>query len=155
MSPSSTSAVLDLGDRPLEGDVGEFADLELRQHFQRDGEGEVAARLERRLDRVLVGRQFDLRLLREPQAVFVDDLLVGLGDRLLHDIGHHRAAVDALEMRNRHFARPEAVDPHLGLHVGELASRREARSLAGSDDGVFALQPLAQRLGDLHFKRAS
>ena len=82
----STSLVLDLGDRPLERDVLEIADLELRQHFDRDLEGEIAARLERRLDLLLVGRKFDLRLHGEAQAVLLDDLLVGGVDRLLDDV---------------------------------------------------------------------
>ncbi len=73
---SSTSLSVDVGDRPLERDVLEIADLELRQHFHRDLEGEVAARFQRRLDLGLRGRQLDLRLHREPQAVLLDDLLV-------------------------------------------------------------------------------
>ena len=34
--------------------------------------------------------QLDLGLAGEAQPVLVDDLLVGLVDRLLNDIGHHR-----------------------------------------------------------------
>ena len=91
---ASTSSAVNVGDWTLERDVVEVAELELRQHFQRDLESEIAVRLESGLDRRLVGRQFDLRLAGEPQAVVVDDLLVGACDRLLHDVGHHRAAVD-------------------------------------------------------------
>ena len=68
--------LLDVGDRPLERDVGKFADFELRQHFERDLEIEVAARLQRRVDLVALGGQLDLGLHRQPQAVVVDDLLV-------------------------------------------------------------------------------
>ena len=128
----------------------EIADLELRQHFQRHFESEIAARLQRRLDLLGLGRQFDLRLHGEAQAVLVDDLLVGRVDRLLHDIGHHGAAIDALEMGDRHLARAEAVDLDLGLEVGELRVELRGEIAGGHHDVIFALQPLAQRLRHLH-----
>ena len=52
--------------------------------------------------------------------VVVDDLLVGLADHGVDDVGHHRAAIEALEMGDRHLARAEPVDADLVLHLLEL-----------------------------------
>ena len=145
---------LDVGHRPLERNIRQFADLEFRQHFQRHLETEVAARIQRRVDLLALGRQFDLRLQGETQAVFVHDLLIRRVDRLLHDVGHHGAAIDALEMADRNLARAEAVDLDLGLEVGELRVEFGGQIAGRNDDAIFPLQPLAQRLGDLHRKTA-
>ena len=141
---------VDVGRQPLELDLREIADLERRQHFERDLEREIAARLERGLDRGLVGRQFDLRLAGEAQAVVVDDLLVGVVDRLLDDVGHHRLAVDPAQMLDRHLARAKSLDLRLRLELGELAVQLLGEIARGQEDVVFALQPLAQRLRHLH-----
>ena len=143
-------ALRDVGDWPFERDFGEVADFEFRQHFERHPEIEIAARVEHRVDRLLVFGQLDFRLLGEAQAVIVDDLLVGGVDELLDEIGHHRAAVDLLEIGDRNLAGAKAVHPDLGLHVGQLRLEFRRQVARRQRYAVFAFQPLAQRLGDLH-----
>ena len=141
---------LDVGDWTLERDFGEIADFECRQHLERDLEVEVAARFQGRLDRGLIGRQLDLRLAGEAQAVVVDDLLVRAGDGFLHDVGHHRLAVDLAQMLDRHLARPEAVDADLRLQFGQLPIELLRQVARRKRNVIFPLEPLAQRLGHLH-----
>ena len=75
--------VADLGDRALERDVVERADLEFRQRLEGDGEGEVALGRERALDLVLSAGEIEFRLDRDSQRVFLDDLAIGLVDGFL------------------------------------------------------------------------
>ena len=146
-------ALFDLGDRALERNFGEVANFELRQHLERDLERQVAARLERRLDLGGFAGQLDLGLHRQPQAL--DDLLLRRVESLLHHLGHHRAAIDLLQVRHRHLARAKAVDAHFALEVGELGVEFRGEVARRNDDIVFPLQPLAQRLRDLHVPTAS
>ncbi len=141
----------DVGDRALQRNVVESAEFELRQHLQLDLEGEIALCFKRGLYLVLFFGQFDLRLHGEPQVAAVDDLLVGLLDLLLHEVGHHRAAIDALQVRHRHLAGAEAVDPHLLLEVGELAVEPGGEVARGDHHVIGPLEPFAQRFRHLHF----
>ena len=50
-----------------------------------------------------------LRLHGELEAAFADDLGIEFADQRLDGLGHHRLAVDLLEMRDRHLARTEAA----------------------------------------------
>ena len=68
---------------------------------------------------VFLGRQLDLRLHREAQIVVRDDLRVGVAHRGLDRLGHHRAAVDPLQVPDRHLAGAEAVDAHRALELVE------------------------------------
>ena len=53
-------------------------------------------------------------------------------------------------MRDGHLAGPEAVDADLVLEVGELGVEFRGEIARRNDYIVFPLQPLAQRLRDLH-----
>ena len=133
--------VLDVGGETLKRNLGEIADFEDRQHFERDLEIEIAARLERRVDRRLVRGQLDLRLAGEAQMVVVDDLLIRVGDRLLDNVGHDRLAVDLAQMFDRHLSGTEAVDADFPLEVGQLPFSFSARSLAGREMSYSRLSP--------------
>ena len=141
---------IDIGDRTLKRNLREIADFEHRQHLERDLEVEVAAGLERRVDRRLIGRQLDLWLPGEAQAVVVDDLLVRCGDGFLHHVGHHRLAVDLPQVLDRHLSRTEAVDPDLRLQFGQLPVELVRQVARRQRYVIFALEPLAQRLSHLH-----
>ena len=142
--------VFDIRRQALEFDLREVADLEGRQHFERHLEPEIAARLERRVDRRLIGRQLDLGLAGQPKVVVVDDLLVGFGDRLLDDVGHHRLAVDLAQVFDRHLARPETLDLGFRLELGQLTVQLLGEIARRKENVVLALEPLAQRLRHLH-----
>ena len=142
--------VLDVGSETLDRNLGEIADFEHRQNFEGDLEIEVAARLERRVDHRLVGRQLDLRLAGEAQVIVVDDLLVGVGDSLLDDVGHDRLPIDLAQMFDRHFPGTEAVDADLPLEVGQLSVQLLREVARRQRNVILALEPLAQRLRHLH-----
>ena len=86
----------------------------------------------------------------ETQLVVVDDLLVGVGDRLLDDIGHDRLAVDFAQVFDRHLPRTEAVDADLPLEVGQLSVQLLREVARRQIDVILPLEPLAQRLRHLH-----
>src|SRR6185437_7342276 len=140
----------DVGGQALERDLREIANLEDRQNLERDLEVEIAAGLEGGFDRGLVARKLDLGLAGEAQMVVVDDLLVGAGDGLLDDFGHHRLAVNLAQMLDRHLARAEAVEADLLLELGELSVELRGEVARGQRNIVLALQALAERLGHLH-----
>jgi len=99
--------------------------------------------------------ELDLRLEGELQAVVGDDLLIGLVDRVLHDIGHDRAAVEPAQMADRHLAGTEAID--LGLALKTLEAVIEPRLEVG---GVqhhlkFALEALREGFGHVHRFRSA
>ena len=138
----------DLGREALDFDVFETADLEFRQHFEIDDEGEIALGGESLLQFRLIFGKLDLRFAGEAQAIVVDDLAIGLVDGILDDIGHHAASIDALEMADRHLARAKAVDADFPLEVGELLV--EALGEFGRREHHFEFAPEPLRLGFRH-----
>ena len=149
-SASSISASVTSALMPLELDALEVGELDRRQDLDRHRVGEIGLALDHLLDRVLLGRQRHLRLAHELEAALGDDLGVGLAHRGLDHLGHHRAAIEALEMRDRHLARTEAVDADLVLELVELASALAARSAAGHHHLELALKAFADSFGYLH-----
>ncbi len=134
--------VANLGDRALQRDVVERADVEFRQRLESDGEGEVALGRERALDLILPAGEIEFRLDRDSQRIFLDDLAVGLVDGFLKHVAHDALAIELLEMADRSLAGAEALDLGLGLHFGELG-RELGREIAGRQhDLIFLLQPL-------------
>ena len=85
-------------------------------------------------------------------CIVLDDLAIGFVDRLLHDFGHDRAAIKALQVRNRDLARTEPFDARLGLHLGELAFDPRREVGGGKHHLEFALQTLRVGFRDFHFK---
>ena len=131
-----------LGVQPLELDALEIRKLDRRQDLDRHRVGEIGLALDHLLDRALLVRQRHLRLAHELEAALGDDLGVGLAHRRLDHLGHHRAAIQALEMGDRHLARTEAVDADLVLELGRAcASALVARSAAGTTTLNSRLRP--------------
>ncbi len=144
-----------LGDALGQADVGEVGEFEARHHLEGDLEGEVTLGVERLLDLGLIARELDLRLQGELEAVVGDDLAIGLVDGVLHHLGHHGAAVDLAQMRDRHLAGAEALELHLVLHAGQLVGQALLEFLGGQQNLKLALQPLGVDLGHLHRRRRS
>src|ERR1700730_2579371 len=108
------------GDKPFYFYIPQTADLDLRQHFERDGEGEIGLRCENLLDFLAVPRKIDLGVHGKPQLIVLDNLVIGLVDGFLDNFGHDRASIETLQMRNRDLAWTEAGDTRLGLDLNEL-----------------------------------
>ena len=99
------------------------------------------------LDLVLVLGEVDVGLVRGALVALLDGLAARLLDGLLQHLGHHRAAVELLEVRDRHLALAEALELHLVLDLVE--PRGEAlRELALADDDL----QLALETGDSTFR---
>jgi len=86
----------DLGNEPFDLDVIETADLDLRQHFERDGKGEIGLRFENLLDFLSLRRNIDLRIDGKAQLILLDNLAIGLVDGILDNLGHDRATIKTL-----------------------------------------------------------
>ena len=148
--PSSISAVGDVGGQPLELDVLEIGERDRRHDLQRHGVGEIALAVDQLLDRALFRRQRHLRIGGELEAVLGDDLVVGVAHRRLDHLGHGRAAIDALEVRDRHLAGAEAVDADAVLELVK-ALVDFGIELGGRHHHLeFALEAFGQSFGDLH-----
>src|SRR5690606_4121483 len=75
----------------------------------------------------------------------------GRVDRVGHDFGHCRAAIDLLEVSGRNLAGTEALDAGLALELCKLGieARREVSGRNG--DAELALQAFVQGLSYLHW----
>ena len=82
----------------------------LGQGLEGHREGEIALPGEHALDLVLVLGEIDVGLVRGPLVAVADGLAARLLDRLLQHLGHHRAAVELLDVRDRHLALAEALE---------------------------------------------
>ena len=141
LSASSTSASRHLGGEPFELDALEVGELDRRHDLDRDRVGEVGLALDHLLDLALLGRHGDLPArVRKLEAALGDDLGVGLADRRLDRLGHHRAAVEPLEVRDRHLAGAEAVEPDLVLHLVEPLVDLAGKVGRWNHDLEFALE---------------
>ena len=85
-----------VGDQPLDFYILETAGLDLRQHLESDGKGEIRMRFENLLDFLPFRRNIDLGVHRKPQVIVLDNLAIGLVDGVLDNFGHDRAAIKAL-----------------------------------------------------------
>ncbi len=139
-----------LGVQPLELDALEIRKLDRRQNLDRHRVGEIGLALDHLLDRALLGRQRHLRLAHELEAALGDDLRIGLAHRRLDHLGHHRAAIQALEMGDRDLARTEAVDADLVLELAELGVGLGGQIGRGNHDLELALEAVADSFGYLH-----
>ncbi len=140
----------DFGDGLFELDALEVGDLDRRHDLDRHRVGEIGLAFDHLLDRFLVGRQRDLRFAHQLQAAVGDDLGVGLAHRVLDRLGHHRAAVQALEMGDRHLAGTEAVEADLALERVEPLVGLGRQIGGGDHDGEFALEAFGESFSYLH-----
>src|SRR5262249_35461194 len=100
---------------------------------------------------LLVLREFHLGLVGRLQVAFFDELLARLVELLLDNLGHHRFAIDAPEMRDRHLAGAESVDPGAARKLRELARQLAGESARRHHHHLeLAFQTFAQRFGNLH-----
>ena len=139
-----------LGGEAIELDVLEVAELDLRQHFHRDRVVEIGLALDHRLDGVFLGRQLDLRLHREAQIVVRDDLRVRVAHRRLDRLGHHRAAIHALQVPDRHLAGTEAVDANRALELVKARVDLGVEVVCRDHHAILALQSIGECFGNLH-----
>src|SRR6185312_10564854 len=114
------------------------------------GVGEIGLAREQFLDLLCFGRHRDLRLGREAEAALGEDLRVGVADGLVDGLGHHRLAVELLQMGDRHLARTEAVETHLVLHIDQTRVRLSIEIRCRDVDLELVLQSLIEGFGDLH-----
>ena len=139
-----------LDDRLLDRHVLEVDQIEDRQHFERDGEGQIALGVHGLLDLVLVLGELDLRLEGKLEAVVLDDLAVGLVDGVLDHIAHDRAAINPAQVPDRHLAGAEPVDLDPVLESRQLVVEPLLQLRCREHDLEFPLQALGQSFRHLH-----
>jgi len=122
----------DFGDGLLDLEGLEVGERDRRHHLDRNRVGQIGFAVEQLLDLGLLGRHGDLRFGRQAEAALGEQLRVGVADGLVDGLGHHRAAIDLLEVRDRHLAGTEAVDATLSLRSTSLAPALASRSDAGT-----------------------
>ena len=86
---------------------------------------------EHALDLVLVLGQVDVGLVRGALVALLDGLAARLLDGLLQHLGHQRAAVQLLEVRDRHLALAEALELDLVLDLVEARGEALAELALG------------------------
>ncbi len=111
----ASNALVDFGIGDIRGKLGQLdafkiGERDRRHDLKRHGVVEIGLAGDQLLYRAFIGRQRDLRIGGKLEAALADDLVVGVAHRRLDHLGHGRAAVHALEVRDRHLARPESVD---------------------------------------------
>ena len=102
------------------------------------------------LNGALLGRQRHLWIGGELVATLADDLVVGVAHRRFDHLGHGGTAIHALEMRDRHFARAEAVDTDAVLHLVQARIDLGVEIGRRNDHLEFAPETFGQRFGNLH-----
>ena len=137
------------GSEPLQLDGLEIGERDRRQNLDLDLVGKVGFAFDDAFDRALVGHDFGLG--GELVAVVGDDLAVGLTDRVFDHLGHGRLAVEALEVRDRHFAGTEAAQLHLALEVVEPRVDLGLEIGRRHDDAEFALETRGGSFSHLHW----
>ena len=147
--------MIDLGighrrGQPFELDGLEIGERDRRHDLHLDRVGEVGFAVDDAFDGALVRRQHHLGLGGELEAVIGDDLAVGLADRGFDHLGHGGLAVEALEMRDRHLAGPEAAQLHAALEIVEPLVDLGLEVGRGNDDAVFPLETRGGSFSHLH-----
>src|SRR5262249_26532258 len=140
----------DLGDQALELDTLEVGKLDLGQDLERQRIGEIRLAADDLLDLGRLVGDRDLRLHGGLEAVVAHDLGVELADDGLDRLGHHRLAVDFLQVPDRNLARAEAAQLDLVLDLAQPLG--DARFEVGGRhlDLEFALEAFGQGFGDFH-----
>ncbi len=91
-----------------------------------------------------------LGLMRRPLLPLLHGLAARLLDGLLHHLGHHRAAVQLLDVGKRHLALAEALELDLVLDLVEARGEALAKLALAHDHLQLALEACGTRLGNLH-----
>ncbi len=102
----------------------------------------------------LILGQFVVRLHRGLLAALAERVAGDLGNHVLDDLGHGRTAEQALEVAHRHLAGAEPLDADFVLERVQAVDQTAIEFGRGYDDLEFALQPIDQGLGYLHFGRS-
>ena len=134
----------DLDDRLLDGEALEIGELDRGHDLDRNRVSEIGFAGEDVLDRLFLGRHRDLGLGRQPETALGEDLRIGVADGLLDGLGHHRAAIDLLEMADRHLAGTEAIEPDLVLEVDQTGVRLGIEIRCGNADLESCFNPSAR-----------
>src|SRR4029079_4013354 len=107
------------------------------------------------LDLGLLARHGDLRLGRKLEATVGEQLRVGVADGLGDGLGHYRAAIDLLQVSDRHLAGAEAVDADLVLEIDEFGTSLGVEIRRGNADLELVLQTFREGFCDLHGVQSS
>ena len=102
----------------------------------------------------LILGQIVLRLHGSLFAAFGKRVAGDLGDHVLHDLGHGRTAEQTLQVGHRHLAGTKSLDTDFILERIQALDQTAVEFGRGYDDLEFALQPIDQGLGYLHFGRS-
>ncbi|MGY3649889.1 hypothetical protein ACVWW2_005180 [Bradyrhizobium sp. LM4.3] len=145
----------DFGDGLLDLEGLEVGERNRRHHLDRNRVGQIGLAVEQLLDLGLLGRHGDLRLGRKAEAALGEQLRVGVADGLVDGLSHHRAAIDLLEVRDRHLAGTEAIDFDLVLEVDELGTSLGVEIRRGNADLELVLQTFREGFCDLHGVQSS
>ncbi len=141
----------DVDDRLVELDALDIHQGDSGQDFIFDFESEIGLAIENVIDDALVLRQVDLGLGGGALFALVQRIRDGGVDRVGHDLGHGRAAIDLLEMRGRHLARAEALDIGLALELFELGVEARIEVRGRNGDAELALEAVVEGFGYLHW----
>src|SRR5581483_4604754 len=143
----------DIGHEALELERAEIGQRYLGQRLVGHGEGEIALPCEHALDLVLVLGEVDARLMRGALLALLQRFAARFLHGLLQHLGHHRAAVELLQVRHGHLALAEALELHLVLELVEARGEPLVQLALPDDDLELTLEPGARRLADLHDAR--
>ena len=95
-------------------------------------------------------RQNDFGLGRKFKSPFGDDLRIGLADRSFDHLGHRRFAIEALEMSDRHLARPKTPELHAPFEIIEPGIDLGFKIGGRNNDAIFALETGGGSFSYLH-----
>ena len=140
----------DLDHRLLDGKALEVGELDRGHDLDRNRVGQIGFAGQDVLDGLLFRRHRDLGLGRKPKAALGEYLRIGVADGLLDGLRHHRAAIDLLEVADRHLAGTETVDADLVLEVDQTRVRLGIEIRCRDADLELVLQSLSQGFCDLH-----
>jgi len=140
----------DVDDGLFDIEALEVGELNRRHHFDRNRIGEIGLAGEQFLDLFRLGRHRYLGLGRKTEAALGENLRIGVADSLVDGLGHHRAAINFLEMTYRHLAGPETIEADLVLEIDQFGVRFGIEVGCGNADLEFVLQSLVEGFGDLH-----
>ena len=129
-----------LGSEPGELDALEIGERDRGNDLHLDRIREVGLAFDDSLNRALVRRQHNLRLDRKLDSRVGDDLRIGLAHGSFDHLGHGGFAVQALEVRDRNLAGPEAAQLHAALEVVEPLVDLRLEIGCRDDHAIFALK---------------
>src|ERR1700704_3071498 len=139
-----------LGGQPLQRDLLEIGERDLRDDLERDRVGEVRLAGDDPFDLALALRHGDLGIHGELEAAIGDDLGISLAHHLLDRLGHRGAAIDLPEVGDRHLAGPEPTDLDPVLELGQAVVEPRVEVGGRHHHLELALEAVAVGFGHLH-----